>query len=226
MLYTVDMEFREPEKILSNIVLLSATGTVISFSHQEIASILPDASVQALQIPAQPTAQMQLTSLRKQVQVALGGGQFVFEDRSGDFEVRGELADIAAQFIGLLASKGITQYKAYGFNFHLAFDAPGELLAAELLKDRFINAAALETRGLTNLRGAGLRLFFPVGGALCSLRLEPREHNPNSPRFFCHANYNYELNESALPETGLLKSDFVGKWQMLLDLLKTMILRP
>jgi hypothetical protein len=226
MLYSVDMEFREPEKILSNIVLLSATSTVVSLSHQEITSILPDVSVQALQIPAQPAAQMQLTSLRKQVQVALGTGQLIFEDRSGEFEVRSDLADITAQFIALLASKGITQYKGYGFNFHLAFDAPGELLAAQLLKDRFINTSALETRGLPTLHGAGLRLFFPVGSALCSLRLEPREHNPNSPRFFCHANYNYELTDSTLPDTALIKSDFTSKWHMLLDLLKTMILRP
>jgi hypothetical protein len=220
------MDFREPEQILSNIVLLSAEGVPISFSPPEIASILPDVSVQVLQIPAQPSQHMQLTSLRKQIKIALGGGQFVFEDGSGLFEARGELVDIANKFLQLLSSKGVTHFKAYGFNFHLAFDAPGQSSAAELLKDRFLDVRALSNHGLPELNGAGLTLYFPSAGSLCSLRLEPREKAPNSPRFFCHANYNYELDGTSLPEPDLLKSDFLGKWMMLLDLLRNMILKP
>ena len=209
------------EKILANIVVLSATDATILLSGDEIGSILRDADVQAM---GQPAQQMQLTSLREQVRVILLGGQFIFEDRSADLPPRARLPEIVDQFVRLFASKGVSQFRAYGFNFDVAFDAPGSSLAAQLVMERFLKPDEFSRRASITLKGAGLRLYFSCGEANCDLRIEPRENKLDAPMSFSHINYHYDLAGVQFPAQDLLKSDFLGKWTVFTDTLSRLLI--
>jgi hypothetical protein len=217
------MKLRELEKLTANIVVLSGAEIAISISAEEIAPILKDPAVQVL---GQPAQQMQLMSLRDQVRVLIGGGSFVFEDQSDAVPPRLRLPDIVQGFIALFASKGLSQFRAYGFNFDVAFDASGDLPAAEMILERFINSEQLHRHGGIMPHGAGLRLYFSKGEASCDLRIEPRENKVDSPRFFSHINYHYDLPDGQFPQADVLKGDFQGKWGIFVDLLERMLLQP
>lgn len=208
------------EIILANIVVLPGTEGTTLLSAQEITAILGDAEIQAL---GQPAQQMQITSLREQVRVAIGGGRFAFEDRSGHSPPKARLAEIASEFVKLFSTKGIDVHRAYGFNFDVAFDAPGALLAARLVMDRFVKVEELKRLGGIALKGAGLRLYFDTSEATCDLRIEPKESSPSSPRFFSHINYHYDLAGKQFPSIDDLKSDFLGKWNVFTDLIERLL---
>ncbi len=211
------------EKILANIVVLSGVDATVAISGQEIAPILRDASLQAV---GQPVQQMQLTSLREQVLVSVGRGRFVFEDQSDSIPPKARLAEIVQGFISLLASKGVAEYRGYGFNFDIAFDAPGDSPASQLIMERFVNADQISRRGGIAPVGSGLRLYFGMAEAKCDLRIEPRENRTNSPRFFAHINYHYDLPEGNFPAADALRSDFQGKWGVYTDLMERLLVQP
>jgi len=211
------------ETILANIVVLPGTEGTTLLNAQEIQAILSDAEVQAL---GQPAQHMQITSLREQVRVSIGGGRFAFEDRSGHSPPKGRLAQIASEFVKLFSTKGIDSYRAYGFNFDVAFDAPGTSLAARMVMDKFVKVDELNTRGGITLGGAGLRLYFDTSEAKCDLRIEPRESNPSASRFFSHINYHYDLAGKQFPAVDTLKSDFPGKWNVFIDLVERLLGEP
>jgi len=215
------MPLRELEKQVANIVVLSAEAANVALAPHELTPIFKDPALQAqvIQVPGQPNQQMQLLSLREQVLVVIGGGSLVFEDRSADIPPKGRLAEIVSGFGALLSGKGLSEFRAYGFNFEVAFDAPGEHPAAFLILDRFIKTDKLKERGNIEPDGGGVRLYFSSGGARCDLRLEPRENQPNSPRFFGKINYHYELPDGKLPSADVLQSDFHGKWGIFTELL-------
>ena len=215
------MTLAQMETILATIVVVPGTEG-ITLRAQEIAAILSDAELQAL---GQPPQQMQITSLREQVRVSMGGGRFIFEDRSGD-PPKGRLAEITSEFVRLFSSKGIDLFAAYGFNFDIAFDAPGPSLAAALVMERFVKADELKRRGSISLNGAGLRLYFDTAEAKCDLRIEPRESDPSAPRFFSHINYHYDLAGKQFPTVDMLKSDFLGKWNVFTDLVGRLVVQP
>jgi len=219
------MSLRELEKITANIVLLPAADTSMGLTSAELAPIFKDSAlqVQAIQVPGQPTQQIQIMSLREQVLVAIGASSLNFEDKSADTPPKGRLAEIVNAFAGLLATKGLSTFRAYGFNFEIAFDAPGDHPAARLLLDRFVQADKLKERGKIEPVGAGLRLYFNTGDAKCDLRIEPRENKPNSQRLFAKVNYHYELPDGALPSSDLMKSDFKGKWGIFTEQLERLL---
>jgi hypothetical protein len=211
----------ELEKISANIVALSAVDVAVSLNSQEIAPILPDAS---LEMAPPPIQQMRLVSLREQVVANLGGGAFIFSDQSADIPPKARLAEVVEAFLRLMASKGAA-YRAYGFNFEVAFDSPGDTTAAELVLGRFIKTDAISKRVSMEPKGAGLRLYFDMANAICNLQLDPRLEEVNAPRFYAKINYHYELPEGALPQADVLKSDFQGKWGIFIDLLERLLLK-
>jgi hypothetical protein len=213
------MTLPQMETIFANIVVVPGKEGTSLLSSQEIGAILEDADVQAL---GQPAQHMEITSLREQVRVSMGGGRFVFEDRSGG-NPKAKLAEITSEFVRLFASKGIDVFRACGFNFDIAFDAPGASLAAKVVMDRFVKVDQLNTRGGISLIGAGLRLYFDTNEAKCDLRIEPRESNPSAPRFFSHANYHYDLSGKQFPPVDTLKSDYLGKWNVFTDLVERLV---
>jgi len=214
---------RELEKLTANIVVLSGAEATISVSADEIAPILKDPTVQVL---GQPAQQMQLMSLRDQIKVSIGGGRFIFEDESNDVPPRLRLPDVVQAFIRLFATKGVTEFRAYGFNFDIAFDASGDSPAAQVILERFVKSEQLERRGGITPQGSGLRLYFSMGEASCDLRIEPHENKVNSPRFFSHINYHYDLPDGQFPQADALKADFQGKWGIFEDLLERLLLQP
>ena len=217
------MPLKEIEKILANIVLLSGTDATINIPGSELSSIFkdPGLQVQVQQRPGQPTQQVQITSLREQMVMVLGGGNILVEDKSAESTPKGRVAEITNGVAALLGSRGI-HFRAYGFNFHLAFDAPGEALSGQAILDRFINGDRIRQRGdINDLTGGGIRLYFKSASAACDLRMEPVGNKPNNPRIFSAINYHYELvGGTDLPSADLLRSDFLGKWTMFTQLVE------
>lgn len=204
------MPLLEPEKLVANIVVVTSLDAVINFSLDDVKPILRDAQIQLVG-PQQP----QLTSLREQVVVAIIGNHLVFEDQSGEGQPKPRLPEIVEGFVGLLQQKGISRFIAYGFNFDIAFDASGDAPAAQVIRDRFVKADKLSQRGLQNVEGAGLRLYYRSSEAKCELRIEPLGNQSDTFRFFAHINYHYELSEDqSIPALDTLRSDFLGKWSL------------
>jgi hypothetical protein len=224
MLYNaLAMTLPVQEKLKANIVVLSGSEGTIALSSEEIKPILRDATAQVI---GQPAQQMQLTSLREQILVIMSGGRLVFEDQSDAIPPKVRLAEIVEGFVQLFASKGISQYRAYGFNFDIAFDARGDSPAAQLIMERFVRADQLSQRGNICPDGSGLRLYFGTGEARCDLRIEPLENKVNSPRYFSHINYHYDLPTGQFPQLDILRSDFQGKWGLFVDLLERLLIKP
>lgn len=211
------------EKLKANIVVRAGGEIGFGLSPDEIKSVLRGASVQAM---GQPAQQMQITSVREQVVIFLAaGGTMVFEDQSDAMPPKGELAMVVGRFIEMIRSKGVTDYRAYGFNFDLLFDARNDVPAARNILDRYVTADRLSDRGITSLEGAGLRLYFTRGDAKCDLRIEPKEQERESFRYYAHINYHYELPDRKFPPLDRIQSDFMGKWELFEQDLERLLIR-
>jgi len=46
----------------------------------------------------------------------------------------------------LFGQQGLEKYRAYGWNFDVAFDAPGSQTAAAMIADTFLDASTLNKR--------------------------------------------------------------------------------
>jgi len=223
------MALRELEKLDANIVVLPAMEITVGLSQQEVAELLrdPGVQIQAVQVPGQPSpAAMQLTSMRQQIVISITNGQFQFSDRSADTPPKTRLAEVAHGFVKILTAKGLNQYRAYGYNFVVSFDAPGDLLPAELIKNRFLNSDALSRRANTQFKGSGIKLYYDTSDAACALQIEPFGNVPNAARFFASINYHYDLSGGTFPPEDGLKSDFQGKWTVFTDLVERLLGQP
>ena len=220
------MPLKEPEKIVANIVLLPGDQVSMTLGRDELQSIFRDPGLQfqASQLPGQSNQQLQITSLREQIVLVMApNGQIIIEDKSADIPPKGRVADIVNDIVTLLGTKGLSKFRAYGFNFHVTFDTPGEKLAGEFLAERFIRVDRIQQRGSITVGGAGLRLYFDYAKATCDFRLEPKQNRPNEPRLFAGINYNYAVGESGLPTGEIMRSDFLGKWTTFQQLLEGLI---
>ena len=211
------------EKIETSVVLLSGVDATVNLSADAISKIMRDPTGQAI---GQPPIQVEITSLKDQVLVRIAGGKYVFEDKSDAAPVTGRLPDIVYGFVSLLRDQGVNVFRAYGFNFDVAFDARGDAPASEVIADRYLNRDALSSRGNISVRGAGLRLFFDhSSGARCDLKVEPRLGEVNSPTFFAHINYHYDSPEGAMPPLETLKTAYLGLWPQFVELLDKLFVK-
>ena len=219
------MPLKEPQKILANIVLLPGADITVNFTSTELQRIFhdPGLQIQANQAPNQLTQQIQVTSLREQLVFLMKPGQLIIEDKSADIPPKNRVSEIASGIATLFSEKGLQQFRGYGYNFHLAFDVPGEHLAADFLATKYINVARIKEKGNINLSGAGLRLFFGLSTAACDLRLEPKDGRPNSPQLLASINFNYGVGESGLPDSETMRSDFAGKWTLFQQTLEGLV---
>lgn len=218
------MPLKDLQKILANTVLLPGADIAVVLNPVELQNIFrdPGLQVQALQLPGQPNQQVQITSLREQIVLVMAPGQIIIEDKSSEIPPKNRVPEIVTALVALLGPKGLTQFKAYGYNFQVEFDTPGDQLAGDFLATRFVNASKIHEKGDIQVNGAGLRLFFDYANAVCDFRFEPKNNKPNSPQLFAAINYHYEVGEDGLPASDLMRSDFQGKWgsfQQLLDAL-------
>ena len=214
------MRLRDPELILANIVLVPVVSGPLNLPTEVFRNIFKDAEVQLLQ----PVQHLQITSLREQVRVLLGGGRFEFEDRASVDSPRQRVAEVARMFADVVCSRGVSSFAAYGFNFDIAFDVPGSLLPSEMVRDRFVRVEELEKRGSITIAGAGVRLYFDVGPAKCDLRIEPRSNDRTSARFWSHITFHFaDLQNGELPDKATLMSDFTGKFVQFTDLLERLL---
>ena len=218
------MPLKELQKILANIVLLPGADVTVNFPTAELERIFRDPSlqIQANQAPNQLTQQIQVTSLREQLVFLMRPGQLIIEDKSADIPPKYRVPEIVSSIATLLGERGL-QFRGYGYNFHIAFDVPGEQLAADFLATKYVNVARIQEIVNSNLSGAGLRLFFDLSKAACDLRLEPKDGRPNSPQLLASINYHYSVGESGLPDSETMRSDFAGKWTLFQQTLEGLV---
>ena len=222
------MPLREIEKILANVVLLAGEGASMSLGSADLQAMFrdPGLQVQVSQPPGLPSQQFHITSLREQIVLVLNpAGQIIIEDKSANIPPKGRVADIVNDLVVLFAARGLSKFRAYGFNFHVSFDTPGERLAGEFLAQNFLQVERIQQKGAIQIGGAGLRLYFDFANATCDFRLEPRQNRPNEPKLFAAINYNYDVEESGLPTGEIIRSDFLGKWTTFQQLLEGLMLQ-
>lgn len=213
------MALRNLEKIKSTLVLLPPEGEfVFNFDPNEISKYLRDP------VPQQTPLGLQITSVRDQIVVTLSQ-RIMFEDQS-DIEPSssGRFPDAVSGFLGMLTRQGITRFRAYGWNFECSFDAPGELPAAALIADTFLQAQPFKERAGISPKGAGLHVQFEQGQARCQLQLAPKNMDLNTQSLYSAINYHYDLSEGALlPDLGELRIAYHGLWGSFNDLLRKLV---
>ena len=216
------MALRELEKLKSALVLVPPEGQFsLNLDPAEVARYLrePELMKTGEGLP-------QITSVRDQVVVVVGP-KIVFEDRSDVIPpAASRLPDVVNGFVQIFRRQGLERYRAYGWNFDVAFDAPGEEPAASLIANSFLDARVLSDRAGIHPVGAGVRMFFEQSEARCDLRLESRHRDLNTPRFFAHINYHYELDPpGSPPDLDNLRVAYHGLWGSFVDLL-TKLVKP
>ena len=216
----------ELEKIDTSIVVLSAVQKEVKLSSQEIASVIKDPQAAVVgQGIGQPPAQVQITSLRDQVIVTIMGGKFLFEDKSDVLPGTHRLPEIVDGFLNLLRKQGVDRFRAYGINFTVEFDSRGDQAVSEIIAERYLNRKALSEKGQIAVLGAGIRLFFQHVDAMCDMKIEPRKGKVDSPRFFAHINYNFDLPDETMPPLQDLMTKYLGLWPQFTQLLDTLVVR-
>lgn len=217
----------ELEKIDAAIVLLSAEKTSIALSAQEVATVMRDPTPSQIAPDASgQSAGLQITSLRDQVVVTIVGSKLLFQDKSDDMPVTGRLPKVVQGFLKLLKNQGLESFSAYGINFDVAFDAKGDQAASEIIADRYLNKEALSKRGQIGIRGAGMRLYFTHSDAICDMSIEPRQGKVDSPRFFAHINYHFDLPDNTMPPPDELRTRYQGMWPQFTELLEGLFVKP
>lgn len=214
------------EKLHTSLVVLSGMEGEINLSSEALASVIRDPITRSLGEP--PTAVVEIASIKDQVVIRLEAGKFIFRDESDDWPRISRLPEVVYRFLDMLQKQeqGITEFRAYGFNFDVAFDVRGDETAAEVIADRYVNKEALSEKGNIRLQGAALRLFFDYAtGAKCDLRIEPRGNKLDSPRFFAHINYHYELQDRQMPPLETVKTAYLGLWPTFTELLEKLLVK-
>ena len=216
------MALPSPERLIANIVVVPdvAADQALSFSAEEIGVILKSPQIQAVD---QPPSQIQVTSVRDQVVVLLAAGRMLFEDQSGELRPGSKLPEVVDSFVGLIGPKGVSRFRTYGFNFSVTFDASGDSPAAETIMDRYVKGDLLAQRQVSDLSGAGLRLYFKEGEATCNLRIEPADNKVDAVRYFAQINYHYKLDDGKFPPLDRVRSDFPEKWTHFTQLLEKLL---
>lgn len=213
------MALNELEKLVANVVVLSATNANVQLTSDEVAPILKDATVEMAQ---PPISQVRLVSLREQITITLGGNQFIFTDESDAKPPKARVAEVVQSMTRLLATKNV-QFRAYGYNFRVSFDSVGDTTASQLLQQRFLKSDIIQKRAGINTRGAGVKLFFEMGEAKCSLDIQPEGDSLSSPRFVAQINHHYDLPTGQFPQDDVLRSDFQGKWSTFTEMLEGLL---
>ena len=223
------MTLPQLEKVDTAIVLLSAVEKTINVSAQDLGTIMrePAVAIAQAQGPGQaPMQGFQITSLRDQVVVSIMGGSFQFQDKSDTTPGTARLPEIVQGFLGLLQKQDVDRFRAYGINFDVAFDSRGDQPPSEILADRYLNREAFVQRGQISVRGAGLRLYFSHLDARCEMNIEPRFGQVDSPKFYAHINYNFDLADEKMPPPEELKTKYHGLWPQFSELLEKLLIRP
>ena len=189
------MSLRDIEKLKSTLVLVPVEGEFnFRLDLNEMGRYLRDPIAST-----SPAGMPQITSVRDQMVVVIAG-KIQFEDQSDAIPpATSKLAEVAHGFMQLFGQQALEKYRAYGWNFDVAFDAPGPQTAAAMIADTFLDASTLKKRAQITPTGAGIRVFFEQGAARCQLQLEPKQQDLNTPRFYAHINYHYEIDPPAMP---------------------------
>lgn len=208
------MDLKQQEKVETSIVVLSGKDVSVNISGLAVASVIRDPEARVI---GQPPLAIEVTSIRDQILVRMAEGKIIFLDQSDDEPGKGKLPDIVYGFLAILSQQGLDRFNAYGINFKVAFDARGDRAASEVVAERYVNSDALSRHGIT-AQGAGIRLFFQhATGAKCNLLIEPKQNEPNSPRFYANINYHYELPDGVMPPIDQLKTTYHGLWPQFIE---------
>lgn len=216
------MSLRGLEKLKIALVLVPVPGEVAyNFDQIELGKLVREPQVQ--QGPMGP----QIVSLRDQIVISLQP-TISFQEQSDNIPPGpSRLPEIAAGFTAILERFGLSTYTAYGWNFEIAFDAPGDESAAKLITSVFVQEKTLLERANVKPIGAGVTLFFEQASARCMLKLEPRFSDLNTPRFWSTINYHYDLTladgSNRPPGAEELRIAYNGLWGSYLDLIAKLV---
>ncbi len=212
------LALRELEKLKSALVLAPPAGEYkFNIDSNEVARYVREPSISNLPVG------LEITSVRDQIVIIIAG-KLQFEDRSDRAPTASKLPEVVHGFVQMFRGQGIENYRAYGWNFDVTFDVPGDQPAATLIANTFLDTTVLKKRAQVNPSGAGIRVFFEHGQARCDLRLEPRQQDLNTPSIFAKINYHYELDPPTIPpDLNELRVSYHGLWGTFNDLLEKLV---
>lgn len=213
------MELQSVQKINTNIAILPAGDTEISFSLRDIEAIIGQPEIEMAPPPINVNA-AKITSISDQVEIIVGQGRIQINDRSNIQPGTDRFTVIINGITSLFADISNFKYRAFGWNFAISFKLPLDRLPAQMIAERFINREELRRKGNLDIAGAGVRLFYTKDPGYCHLRLEPKENKLDSELYFARINVHFNITDR-LPEQEALEKSFRSEYDDFIKVVST-----
>jgi len=198
------MALERIEKLHTSIVILPSGDFQPKIGLGTLGQLIKDPEIVPLPAPMNIT---RITSLRDQVEITIGQGRIQIQDHSGVQPGTPRFAEIVTGLATHMAEVADVTYRAYGWNFDVAFSFDSGQLPAKVIADRFMNVQTIKSLAGLDIIGAGIRFFYHKGRALCYLYLEPRGDVLDASTFYAHINVHTEI-AGVLPAGAELQASF------------------
>jgi hypothetical protein len=208
------MSIESVEKVETNIVVLPSGDFEINLSPKDLADIVKEPE---LDIAPAPISLARITSLSDQVEIRIGQGRIHISDHSNSQPGTERFTDIICGLTSLLEDTSNVKYRAFGWNYGIAFKLPLDRLPSEVIAERFINREEIMRKAGLDIAGGALRFFYRKGSALCYLHLEPRGGRLDADLYYARVNVHFDITEK-LPAKDELDRSFKHEYA---DFLKT-----
>lgn len=192
------------EKVETNIIILPSGDFELNFSSRDLADIVKGPELDI--VPA-PISMARITSLSDQVEIRIGEGRILIADRSNKLPGTERFTDIICGLASLLENTSNMKYRAFGWNYAIAFRLPIDRLPSEIIAERFINREEIRRKANLDIVGGAVRFFYRKGNAHCYLHLEPRGNRLDADLYYARVNVHFDISDR-LPAKDELDSSF------------------
>jgi len=213
------MTLRNIEKLHTSVVILPEGEFEVKLSRSDLMRIVREPQAE---FAPPPIGTVKITSMRDQIEITVVPGRIQILDHGDALPGTDRFPQIVAEFATLLTQTGNAEYRAFGWNFDIAFSLDKEELPAKVIADKFINQEVVRKSADLKLSGGGVRLFYSRESARCALYLEPRENRPDATRFYAHTNVHFEIAES-FPSCERLAQSFKEEYDAFISIVSAMI---
>lgn len=186
------MSIESVEKVETYIVVLPAGDFEINLSPRDLADVVKEPEIDVA--PA-PISLARVTSLSDQVEIRIGQGRILISDHSNNQPGTERFTEIICGLTSLLENTSNVKYRAFGWNYGIAFKLPLDRLPSEVIAERFINREEIRRKAGLDIAGGAIRFFYRRGSARCYLHLEPRGNRLDAALYYAKVNVHFDIAE-------------------------------
>jgi len=212
-------ELESIEKVETNMIVLPSGDFDLHLSPGDLADIVKEPDVE---IVPPPVGLTRITSLRDQVEIRIGRGRVFFGDHSDRLPGTERFTEIICGLTSLLENASNVKYRAFGWNYSIAFGLSTDRLPSEVIAERFINRDEIRRKTNLDIVGGAVRFFHRKRSALCYLHLEPRGNRIDADLYYARVNVHFDISER-LPAKEELDASFDHEYADFLNTIRAIL---